>query len=581
MKKFKIFLISALVSCITFYGCIQDMSPESDYIIEEQIDGNSPEHMAALVNAIPAMMVAYENSDAGVEVVSYGGLQVMLEMMTTDMVVSGYSGFNTTAAYTTAQSINGKLNNRGKYPFFVYYGYIKTVNDIIKMIDKGSKDPVIMGYRGVAHAFRALYYMDLAAIYEYKDNSYLQPNRDLKGLAVPIVTENTTENQAKNNPRATVEKVYELIFSDLAIAESMLKDNKPESKSLPNLSVVYGLYARAYMNRAADNVPGAYASAATYARKAITESGCEPLTQDQWEDPINGFNNMSTQNSWMLATSISPDNNKAATEGSFNYTMLLSSEQSWTVYGWRVGRSLSRKTYDAISDGDFRKHSWLDPTFFLESGNTYSGYQYKVCSSYAHLRKQITKANGFNAWPYTYVSIKFRPGSGNYTTASVGGATDYPIMRVEEMYFIEAEATAHSGLGAARKLLNDFMKYRLMSGYTYDCTAKTPDLESFIKELMLQKRIEFWGEGKNYYDAKRLALGLHRGYVGINSSSYKNTFDLNGIAPQWTLPFPTAEEEGNVAIGKEFDNPDPSSTTRWWAKDDDQLKNNYDKYVKE
>lgn len=562
------------------FSCIQDTNPETDVIIDKQIDGNSPEAMAALVNAIPGMMVAYENTDAGIEVVSYGGLQVMLEMMTTDMVISGYNGFDTTGAFAAAQSLNGKLNNRGKYPFFVYFGYIKAVNDIIKLIDKNSTDPVIRGYRGIAYTFRALYYMDLCAIYEFKENDYLKPTQNLKGLGVPIVTESTTENEAKNNPRATVEKVYELIFSDLAIAEEMLKDYKRTSKDLPNLAVVYGLYARAYLNRASDNVPGAYAKAAEYARKAINESGCVPLSKDQWEDPINGFNNMNTQNSWMLATSISPDNRKAATEGSFNFTMLLSSEQSWTVYGWRVGRSLSRKTYDAISEGDFRKYSWLDHTFFLEEGNDYSGYQYKVCSSFAHLRKQITKANGFNAWPNVYVSIKFRPGSGNYTTSSVGGATDYPMMRVEEMYFIEAEATAHINLGSAQNILNELMSHRMIESYTYDCTAKTQDLNSFMDELILQKRIEFWGEGRNYYDAKRLALGLHRGYTGINSSSYKNTFNINGIAPQWTLPFPTAEEEGNVGIGKTFDNPDPSSTGRWWAKDDDQLKEGYGKYVK-
>ena len=35
-------------------------------------------------------------------------------------------------------------------------------------------------------------------------------------------------------------------------------------------------------------------------------------------------------------------------------------------------------------------------------------------------------------------------------------------------------------------------------------------MEDFIKELMVQKRIEFWGEGITYFDYKRLALQIRR-----------------------------------------------------------------------
>jgi hypothetical protein len=52
------------------------------------------------------------------------------------------------------------------------------------------------------------------------------------------------------------------------------------------------------------------------------------------------------------------------------------------------------------------------------------------------------------------------------------------------------------------------------------------------------------------------------------------TFDLDNIAPQWTLPFLTAEIEGNTAI-RNYDNPDPGFTSRWWASSNDILINNY------
>lgn len=171
------------------------------------------------------------------------------------------------------------------------------------------------------------------------------------------------------------------------------------------------------------------------------------------------------------------------------------------------------------------------------------------------------------------LNIKFKPRDGNYVTGNIGGTTDYPMMRIEEMYFIEAEAKAQTNLAEARSLLNGFMKSRILDG-TYDCTPKAGNLQEFIQELMFQKRIEFWGEGRNYYDAKRLALGLHRGYIGINPSNYNHTFDIDGIAPQWTLPFPLPELSGNPALIY-YDNPDPYSADRFWAKDNAQLIKEY------
>ena len=129
-----------------------------------------------------------------------------------------------------------------------------------------------------------------------------------------------------------------------------------------------------------------------------------------------------------------------------------------------------------------------------------------------------------------YTGFKFRPGEGNGVTFSVGSVADFPLMRVEEMYLIEAEATAQSNIVAARELLNEFMKYRFTDG-SYDCSERTPTLKSFIEELILQKRIEFWGEGIIMFDLKRLDMSMTRGYKGTNSpSDYR--LNTDGRAPQ-------------------------------------------------
>ena len=104
-------------------------------------------------------------------------------------------------------------------------------------------------------------------------------------------------------------------------------------------------------------------------------------------------------------------------------------------------------------------------------------------------------------------------------------------MRVEEMYFIEAEAKAHENLGEGIRLLNEFMNnYRIVGG-GYDCTNMSSSVENFTNELMLQKRIEFWGEGIVMFDMKRLDMSTRRGYVGTNSpASYRKAVHPTGTS---------------------------------------------------
>lgn len=563
MKKIFYFLI--IICAFSLSSCIEETFP-TEFAIDSQIS-DSPSALEGLVNAIPTAMIGWSN--AQLELCSYPGLCAAFEEMTQDVVIAGATGYNTWGTYSAMSSPTAARQN---YAWYMYYAYIKNANNVIGMIDKDTNDPDQQYYLGVAHAFRAFYYLNIVRMFEYKYTPLCPPtNEAVYGLGVPIVTEETTEEQTKNNPRVTVEENYNLIFSDLVKAEQYLVGYVRPSKAFPTLACVYGLYARAYLERGTAGVVGAYEKAAEYARKAITTSGCIPLTQTQWQDPVNGFNNADSQNSWMWAVCISSDN--VSMIGSSFYGLMMA-EQTWTVYGWRVGRSASRIFYEAIPDNDFRKYSWLDSVFY-QGSDSYNGHEYKLAMPADRIRQNMTDANGFKGLPWIYSPIKFRPAEGNYSTRSVGAAMDYPIMRVEEMHLIEAEAVAHSqGLTQGINLLNDFMRHRITDG-TYDCTSKCPDIPSLVNEIIFQKRVEFWGEGIMYFDFKRLALGLHRGYKGINASTYTTTFDIDGIVPIWNCRIPEAELQGNPAM---ILNPTPlsaASLNLWWAKDNTILVQYY------
>lgn len=625
MKKYINLALAVLFGMAILSACIEETLP-TDYVLSSQIEA-SESSLDAMVAAIYTTMVGYENDDGGVELCSYSSLLGMMEHCTTPIAISGAGGYNTCSAWAYGNT-SATTSNRGIYPTYIYYGYIKCVNDIIGMIDPDDMSDTEKHYLGIAYAYRALYYMDFVLIMEYRTPTdsrytYTAPENDLTNLGVPIVTEQTASEDASNNPRATVDEVYDLILSDLAKAEEYLEDFTRSDLIEPNLAVVYGLYARAYQRIASHtDVSEVYTDAASYwelalsyAEKAISTSGCTPLTEDQWTDPTTGFNDRTSQNSWLLATTISESNTYAAEGGewgSFNHAMLFGTETNFSVYGWRVGRSLDRAMYERLSDEDWRKNSWLAPNFFYESTNQvdgedylvetdddgnfinnkwatggdcnsttqsdwsdeYSGWgtnktQYQLTSSASWIRAQINYSYGYQCWPYNYVNIKFRPHNGDYTTQAVGGATDFPILRVEELYFIKAEAEAHSSVSTAVSTLESLIQTR-NTDYTCDETT----FSGFMEEMLFQKAIEFWGEGVNYFDAKRLSLGRHSGYEGVNDSRYQYCYDIEGVVPGLTPGWPDAERNANAAI-YHYNNPYTAYTLLYYFSSNDALYAGY------
>ena len=612
MKKYHIALAASLM--LGFSSCIEETLP-TDHVIDSQL-ATSESAIDGMVNSIYTTMVGYSNDDGGIEVISYGSMRAQLEHGTTPMVCTGANGYNTMGNWHYG-TIPATGSNRGIYPSYLYYGYIKTVNDIIGLVDPENMTESQKHNLGICYAYRALYYLDLVQIMEFKYPTdpkvkavFVEPENDLTNLGVPIVTEKTTSEEASNNPRATVDEVYDLILDDLKKAEEYLADFTPSDLIQPSLPVVYGLYAKAYTNLACRTNTAAkykdeatyWKNAYTYADKAITTSGCTPLTEAQWTDPINGFNNRTSQNSWMWATTIS-ESNTSAMSASFYFSMIFGTETTFSAYGWRVGRSLDRKMYEQLSDNDWRKKSWLAPNFFYESTNQVEGepylverdadgnfinnkwatadggwtdnynsfnedrFAYQFSSTPSWVRGRITKGNGFLAWPWLYVNIKFRPAGGVYDNRLVGAASDYPIMRVEEMHFLKAEAALHTqGVDAANALLEDIVKTR---NSEYSCDATTA--EEFMAQYNFQKQIEFWGEGINYFDAKRLELGIHRGYKGTSCERYQQALVVEGVHLGWTPGWNQAELNANQAI-YHYNNSYTNPNTYYFYKSNDEMR---------
>jgi len=530
--------ISAAAFSILLGSCIKDVTP-TEIATEDQVT------LETLVGGIPAALV--KPGSTGYKLAwdfALPAIHLATESMTGDIAITGNIGYDWFQQWGANDAL-GPEYAVGALPWNNYYTWIMMANNVISLIDEtdiatlGAKE---RSYLGFAYAYRAMFYLDLVRLYEFKENTVTRAD-DLLGLGVPIVLPETTEAQAKNNPRATVDEIYDsVIFPDLEKAGKLLENFTAPDKYTISLALVYGLKARAYLERGTDkNDAAAYRSAAEYARKAITASGRTPLTQEEWEDPANGFNNAESNNAWIWGLALPSE----SVANLMCFTVHMSCENDWAPY--HAGRAINRNLYNSIYLRDFRRHSWLDP----DRGS----YSYKSCrpDGKEYFAEKLAD----------YVNIKFRPAQGAYKEYKVGGAADHCCMRVEEMYFIEAEATAQAGdVQGGIRLLNEFMtKYRMMDGAVYDCSAQST-LKSFVNELMLQKRIEFWGEGIVMFDMKRLDMSSKRGYVGTNApASYR--LNVDGRAPYWNFVISRSETQNNPAIAKQ-NNPDPSGLVDPW-----------------
>ena len=108
-----------------------------------------------------------------------------------------------------------------------------------------------------------------------------------------------------------------------------------------------------------------------------------------------------------------------------------------------------------------------------------------------------------------YQSVKFIGAGRESILSGNGGAGwelgDYIYLRSEEAYLMKAEILAHQNSGEAVSVLNSFMQTR-QPDYNYTFTDKA----SLIEEINFQKRVEFWGEGIEYLDNRRLNILVDR-----------------------------------------------------------------------
>ena len=544
----KILKLSAILlgAAVVATGCIKEPMPQGSGVIQEQVS-ESPFAFSGIASSIPTTLITNyldvgDHYDFG-----YPGLMGCTDRLVGDMFPAcWYAGGNQYYDRYQPYMYNRGMSYTGAGPYFFwlnYYQFIKSTNDLLS-ITEGVESEDAKIYCGLGKAFRALYYLDLVRLYDAlpakapKNPAYEASLERVKGLTVPWVDYNTTQEMSVNNPRMTRQEAFTHILDDLNAAAINLAEYTQTGKALPSLACVYGLLARTYLWLGGYDEPiegiltgvDAYKEAAKYARQAITASGATPMTKAEWTDPKTGFN--TTVSSWMWSMIQTVD---TVLNNLLSFTAHNAVEAQWG-YGFLAQPGLPKYAYERLSNTDFRK--------LLIKGEETTYEQMQPYTS-------LSKADWETVAPYAF--FKFRPAGGEQLDYTTGNVTDIPLMRVEEMYFIEMEATAHYDQGTARNLLTSFMTSHRDAEYKVPATVA-----SLVDEIIFQKRIEFWGEGVVFYDFKRLNMGINNGYDGSNTPAGAR-WTTDGRAPWWNIVIPIKETSQNKACDA-YNNPNPQDT---------------------
>lgn len=518
-KKYFIGLI--VFSFFTLAGCVDlDTLPEGNTVTDsqkEEVYKSDPSKASAAVNAIFAQFTQYMPNQTALGASRHNDFGYPSVMMFTDMngcdVVSDDNGYNW-AGNSLDFTDRDYSSRESQIVWNDMYKIISTSNAVIGAIPSDTELPLSKFYRAQGLAVRAFSYFVLAQLYQF---NYVGHQTS---PCVPIITyENVDASAVYGSTRATVEEVYNFIKTDIDTAIVLLSEAEAEGvvrddKRYVSLAVAYGIRAR--VNLTMQN----WTAAAADATSAIAEFEGAPAGLTDVNKPAFWTVN---ENNWMWGIIVA-ETDDVVSSGIVNWISHMGS-LNYGYANFSKGRQINKALFNSIPATDVRKGWWWDenktsPNLTAAQQTTMVGYGYP---------------------PYT--QVKFAPYNNVLKTAI--NANDMPLMRVEEMYLIKAEAEGMSG-GDGVTTLENFIKTYRDPSYTYTES-------NFQKEVFRQRRIELWGEGLNWFDIMRLGVGVDRRGGGYPNATMIFNIEPNDNILLWRLP--EAEIQANPGLSEADNNP--------------------------
>lgn len=525
MKLNKLFFV--LTVGLAFAACtkMDDILPQSGTMLTKQVQETNiiaPSRASASFNGM------FTNIGKPTKLANtpddWGFLMILFcnDLEGADAVIadSGYNWFSVCGEYSSRNNTYRNPRLRYQAPF----NMIGDVNTFVAGFPEDVTDENTINMIAQARALRAYSYMLLAPQYQFAPLTNVKAEGKVGAdlPCVPLV--NGEPVDFTHNPRATVKQIYDFVMEDLNYAVEKLEGATRESKMYIDANVAYGLRARA--NLILGNWDAAYNDAVKAAE------GYEPASIAEVSVPA--FYNIEEHN-WIwgydMATGL-PSN----VQSNGLYATTTSWLRSFSGQGYapacQVYTCINSLLWNKIPATDVRKGWWVDEN--LESP-LLDGLKWPGFNDVANADDGDNKLAFL---PYT--NVKF----GTFSIATTVNEEDMPLMRVEEMILIQAEAKAHTDAGAAKTILENFVQTYRDPAYSADAGGRT-----LLDEIWYQRRIELWGEGFGVFDNLRLDKPIVRSH-GASTSNIADAFrfNLDSQDPWLRMRFPQGEMNTNFGI---------------------------------
>ena len=551
MKNKILSIIAAGVLMVSATGCIDEVVPQTNVATITQVS-NAPGAYNNAVSAITSTLYGtfplFGSSNNYPYDLGLPSLMIARDLLGQDTAYPYINWYS----YWYCVDVLGPSYRLAQFPYSYYFKWIKSCNEVINLAGEEPEESMRSG-KGIAYAMRALFYLEMARLYAQKPYS-----KDKNSATVPYVAETTQIADLAKNPRATNEDMYGYILSDLDKAEDLLDNYNRKDKTTPDQSVVYGLKARAYLDMED------WANARKYAKMA--QNGYRIMTDEEYTSWETGFN--TPNDAWMLCMQYKSDDPQILlndADSSWGSMMCIEINPNVSGCGYAANYGMpfpiDYHLYQTIPATDFRKKCFID--FAIDEMDEASALvalsAYTKHPDWMLVTADAAKGNGYN-YGVGGLPLKFRTAGGEAGRDNqyIGFVVAVPMMRVEEMYLIEAEAAGMMNETEGIQLLTAFAKTR-DANYVYGTHNEAygnSSTSAFQNEVWWQRRVELWGEGFATFDIKRLQKGIIRNYAGTNHTDlYRYNTDST---PEW-MNYCIVQTETNYNT-ECTNNPDPSVT---------------------
>lgn len=490
-------IVAGVATVLALSSCGGDFldTDYKKYLGQDEVAAIAAEDPTAFLNGIWSWMVEYNpigfaSEDVTDDTWGYMSILHVADLNSSDMLMSQIDWFN----WDYEMDYRMSPWRRPRAHWTILYGMVDKANTLISLYPNGPQNDSEKVVDGQAKAVRGLAYLMLIQLFQNPVDADGNIAEDRPGVPIiyTVADGKSNDEMEAAKGRNTVKDVLEFIEKDLTEAVEYLTDADYVRPSKNNIDarVANGLLARYYLlTQQWDKA----ASAANTARQ-----GYEPMSAQTLHDGFMDIYN----DEWMWGFE---QNSETTTTYASFFSHVSNLEAGYAGLGY-APRCIDAKLYSLIPDDDERKTLFNGP------------------------EGDETQPTAGAQEPYA--SLKFGS-DGEFTE-------DYVYMRAAEMYLIEAEAWVRQGDKAkAATVLGELMANRQPSWKKKSVT---------LDDILLQRRIELWGEGFAYFDLKRTNRGFERDYEGTNHLPGTFTFNLEPQDPRWTYQIPDTEIQENTHI---------------------------------